>query len=91
MNLTDVEQRLIDHVLDGTLLDLAPETTDAEIDENVMRSWGEPHRIRAEVVRDILRGGYLPDDKADSCALRRSSRLIVDGDLPSAVAITVGP
>lgn len=61
VNLTDVEQRLVRHVVDGTVLDLAPEAFDWEIDENVMRSWGKRHKVRAEVVRDILRGRLLPD------------------------------
>jgi len=70
VDLTDVEQRLIDHVVDGTRVDLAPESTDEDIDENLMRAWDQSHRARAEVVRDILRGRYLPNDGPAPRALR---------------------
>ncbi len=77
VDLTDVEQRLIDAVVDGSVVDLAPELSDDDIDENVMRAWREPHQIRAEVVRDILRGRYLPNNGPDPRALRLRGAWIV--------------
>ncbi|WP_152030828.1 hypothetical protein [Agromyces aureus] len=77
MNLTDVEQHLIHHVVDGTVLDLAPGMTDGDINENVMRSWGKLHQIRAEVVREILRGRHLPDDGPDPHGLQLRGAWIV--------------
>ena len=82
MELTEFEQCLVDHVVEGTILDLAPESAGDTIDENVMRSWGREHEVRAEVVRNILRGQYLPEVGPDPHGLRvRGARIVGHLDL----------
>jgi hypothetical protein len=67
MALTDVEQRLVDHVTRGELLDL---TVDEPINEAAMRSWDNSRTIRAWVVRDILRGRLAEDPDPHGLRLR---------------------
>src|SRR5215212_2097062 len=62
-SLTDVEQRLVDHVTRGELLDLAG-------DKPAMRSWDSSRTVRAVVVRDILRGRLAPDPDPHGLRLR---------------------
>lgn len=59
MKLTQVEQFLVSHVVDGTVFDLAPRAGDDLVNEASMRSWGTEHEIRAQVLREILRGRYV--------------------------------
>jgi hypothetical protein len=66
-SLTEVEQRLVEHVTDGVWLDLAG---DEPVDEAAMRSWDASRTIRAGVVRDILRGRLAPDPDPHGVRLR---------------------
>jgi hypothetical protein len=66
-SLTDVEQRLVDHVTRGELLDLAAAGT---VDEAAMRTWGTSRTIRAAVLRDIMRGRIAPDPDPHGLRLR---------------------
>jgi hypothetical protein len=65
--LTDVEQRLVDHVTRGELLDL---TVDEPVNEAAMRSWDDSRTIRATVLRDILRGRLAKDPDPHGLRLR---------------------
>jgi hypothetical protein len=67
VSLTDVEQRLVDHVTRGELLDLAAAEP---VDEAAMRSWDSTRTIRAAVLRDILRGRLAPDPDPHGLRLR---------------------
>src|SRR5215211_1174206 len=62
-SLTDVEQRLVDHVTRGELLDLAG-------DKPAMRSWDSSRTVQAAVLRDILRGRLAPDPDPHGLRLR---------------------
>lgn len=66
-SLTEVEQRLVEHVTDGVWLDLAG---DGPVDEVSMRSWDASRTIRASVVREILRGRLAPDPDPHGVRLR---------------------
>ncbi len=66
-SLTDVEQRLVDHVTQGKLLDLAAAEL---VDEAAMRAWDSSQTIRAAVLRDILRGRLAPDPDPHGLRLR---------------------
>jgi hypothetical protein len=57
-SLDPVEVELLEHVSEGTWLDLAAE---APVDKATMASWDAGHTIHAAVIRDILRG-QLGDD-----------------------------
>jgi hypothetical protein len=65
--LTEVEQKLVEHVTRGDVLDLAGAET---IDEAAMRSWGESRTVRASVLRDIMRGRLAPDPDPHGLRLR---------------------
>ncbi|MEB0268045.1 hypothetical protein, partial [Cryobacterium sp. 10I5] len=79
VQLTDLEKTLVSHVAAGTIFDLAP---GAAIDAAVMGSWDMQHEIRAEVIRDILRGRHLPDGGADPHGLQlRGARIVGRLDL----------
>ncbi|WP_433032749.1 hypothetical protein [Plantactinospora sp. CA-290183] len=67
LSLTEVEQRLVEHVTAGTWLDLAG---DEPVDEAAMRSWGASRTIRSSVLRDILRGRLAPDPDPHGLRLR---------------------
>lgn len=62
-----VEERLIEAVTRGELLDLAH---DEPVDETAMRSWGPSRTIRAWVVRDIVRGRLVTDPDPRGLRLR---------------------
>jgi len=82
MQLSDMEQTLVKHVAAGTIFDLAHGAADDAIDAAVMGSWDAQHGIRAEVIRDILRGRHLPDGGADPHGLQlRGARIIGRLDL----------
>ncbi|WP_308465324.1 hypothetical protein [Rathayibacter soli] len=82
MELTNIEQSLVDHVVDGTVLDLASGIEDEAIDENAMKNWGPEHDISAQVLRDILRGRQLPEVGPDPHGLQlRGARIIGRIDL----------
>jgi hypothetical protein len=66
-SLTDVEQRLVDHVTRGELLDLAAAKP---VDEAAMRTWDSSRTIRAGMLRDILRGRLTPDPDPHGLRLR---------------------
>jgi hypothetical protein len=67
--LTDVERRLVDHVVRGEPLDLAG---GEPVDEAGMRSWDRDssRTIQAAVLRDILRGRLAPDPDPHGLRLR---------------------
>jgi len=72
-----VEQRLIDSVACGDVLDLAGAEP---VDETAMRSWGDDRTISAAVIRDLVRGRLVAD--ADPHGLRlRGARIIGRIDL----------
>lgn len=62
-----LEQRLIDYVARGELLDLAG---DEPVDETAMRSRDESRTIRAFVIRDIVRGRLVTDPDPRGLRLR---------------------
>ncbi|MFF5075740.1 hypothetical protein ACFY36_01705 [Actinoplanes sp. NPDC000266] len=63
-----LEQRLIDAVEQGIVLDLAG---DDPVDETVMQSWDSPDRtIRAEVIRDIVLGRFAAEPDPRGLRLR---------------------
>lgn len=65
--LTDVEQRLVDYVTRGELLDLAGAEP---VDEAAMRTWDSSRTVQASVLRDILRGRLAPDPDPHGLRLR---------------------
>ena len=65
--LTEVEQRLVDHVTRGEPLDLA---AGEPVDEVAMSTWDNSRTIRAAVLRDILRGRLAPDPDPHGLRLR---------------------
>jgi hypothetical protein len=80
--LTEVEKRLVSHVMAGELLDLAPATPSDPIDEETVRLWGPEHEIRSGLLRDILRGRYMLEDGPDPHGLRlRGARIVGHLDL----------
>ena len=82
VQLTDLEKTLARHVTAGTVFDLAPDAADDTIDATVMGSWDTQHEIRAEVIRDILRGRHLPAGGADPHGLQlRGAKIIGRLDL----------
>jgi len=82
VQLTDLEKTLVRHVAAGTVFDLAPGAADDAIDATVMASWDIQHEIRAEIIRDILRGRHLPAGGADPHGLQlRGARIIGRLDL----------
>ncbi|XVV10876.1 hypothetical protein ACQP2X_39460 [Actinoplanes sp. CA-131856] len=62
-----LEQRLIEAVVQGELLDLAE---DEHVDEAAMRSWGPERTVRAWVVRDIVRGRLATEPDPRGLRLR---------------------
>lgn len=82
LELSATEENLIEHVVSGGVLDLAPETDREDIDEATMQSWGDEHYIRASVIRDILRGLRLQGSNPDPRGLRiRAARIMGSLDL----------
>ncbi|MEV4659740.1 hypothetical protein [Micromonospora sp. NPDC049301] len=72
-----VEQRLIESVARGEVLDLAG---DGPVDEEAMRSWGDDHAISASVVRELVRGRLV--NEPDPHGLRlRGARIVGQIDL----------
>jgi len=66
-----LEQRLLDAVRDGEMLDLAG---DGPVDEAAMRSWDSTHTVPAALIRDLVRGRR--DIEADPHGLRlRGARI----------------
>jgi hypothetical protein len=65
--LTDLEQRLVDYVTCGELLDLAG---GEPVDEAAMRSWDSSRTVRAAVLRDIVRGRLAPEPDPHGLRLR---------------------
>jgi len=62
-----VEQRLIESVARGEVLDLAG---DAPVDEAAMRSWGDERTISASVIRDLVRGRLVSEPDPRGLRLR---------------------
>ena len=63
-----LEQRLIDAVEEGVMVDLAG---DEPVDETAMRSWDGPERtIRAEIIRDIVLGRLAAEPDPRGLRLR---------------------
>lgn len=74
--LARTEMRLLHHVRRGTQLDLLG---DRPADAAAMRAWGGEHEVRAEVIRDVLRGRLI---EADPRGLRlRGARVVGTVDL----------
>jgi hypothetical protein len=66
-----VEQRLIESVARGEVLDLAG---DGPVDEAAMRSWGAERTVSASVIRELVRGRLV--DEPDPHGLRlRGARI----------------
>ncbi|GLY97910.1 hypothetical protein [Actinoplanes sp. NBRC 103695] len=61
------EQRLIDSVARGDVLDLAG---DEPVDEAAMRSWGDDRTISASVIRDLVRGRLAAEPDPHGLRLR---------------------
>jgi hypothetical protein len=68
MELTPVEQSLVEHVGRREWLDLAGKGE--AVDEPAMRSWGDSRTCRATVIRDILRGKLAADPDPHGLRLR---------------------
>ncbi|SMD27316.1 hypothetical protein [Kibdelosporangium aridum] len=66
-SLSPVEQRLIEHIERGDLLDLCG---GQPVDDAAMRSWDETLTISAGVIRDILRGRHVTDPDPHGLRLR---------------------
>ncbi|MFE9190036.1 hypothetical protein ACFYL6_10535 [Micromonospora sp. NPDC007208] len=64
---TAVEQRLIESVARGEVLDLAG---DGPVDEEAMRSWGDDHAISASVIRELVRGRLVGEPDPHGLRLR---------------------
>jgi hypothetical protein len=62
-----VEQRLIDYVARGEVLDLAG---DGPVDEAAMRSWGVDRTVSASVIRGLVRGRLASDPDPHGVRLR---------------------
>jgi hypothetical protein len=69
--LKPVEERLIRCVAAGETLDLVG---DGALDEQAMGQWGESQTVRAEVIRDLLRG-KLVDDPDPLGVMLRGARI----------------
>jgi hypothetical protein len=61
------EQRLIDSVGRGDLLDLAG---DGPVDEAAMRSWGDDRSVSATVIRELVRGRLVSEPDPHGIRLR---------------------
>jgi hypothetical protein len=62
-----VEQRLIESVARGAVLDLAG---DGPVDEAAMRSWGDERTVSASVIRDLVRGRLVSEPDPRGLRLR---------------------
>jgi hypothetical protein len=62
-----VEQRLIESVGRGEVLDLAG---DGPVDEAAMRSWGDERTISASVIRELVRGRLVSEPDPHGLRLR---------------------
>jgi len=62
-----VEQRLIESVARGEVLDLAGE---GPVDDAAMRSWGDDRTISASVIRELVRGRLVSDPDPHGLRLR---------------------
>jgi hypothetical protein len=62
-----VEQRLIESVASGEVLDLAG---DGPVDEAAMRSWGDERTVSASVIRDLVRGRLVSEPDPHGLRLR---------------------
>ena len=62
-----VEQRLIESVARGAVLDLAG---DGPVDEAAMRSWGDERTVSASVIRDLVRGRLVSERDPRGLRLR---------------------
>ncbi|MGC4749993.1 hypothetical protein ACLQ28_30670 [Micromonospora sp. DT201] len=71
------EQRLIESVARGEVLDLAG---DGPVDEEAMRSWGDDHTISASVIRELVRGRLVSEPDPHGLRLR-GARIIGQIDL----------
>ncbi|WP_433651094.1 hypothetical protein ACQP2C_00215 [Micromonospora zamorensis] len=74
---TAVEQRLIESVARGEVLDLAGE---GPVDEEAMRSWGDDHAISASVIRELVRGRLVSEPDPHGLRLR-GARILGQIDL----------
>lgn len=74
---TAVEQRLIESVARGEVLDLAG---DGPVDEEAMRSWGDDHAISASVIRELVRGRLVSEPDPHGLRLR-GARILGQIDL----------
>ncbi|WP_406069426.1 hypothetical protein [Micromonospora sp. NBC_01638] len=72
-----VEQRLIESVARGEVLDLAG---DGPVDEEAMRSWGDDHAISASVIRELVRGLLVSEPDPHGLRLR-GARIVGQIDL----------
>jgi hypothetical protein len=62
-----VEERLIEAVARGEVLDLAG---DGPVDEAAMRSWGEERTVSASVIRELVRGRLVSEPDPHGLRLR---------------------
>jgi hypothetical protein len=65
--LTPVEQKLVEHVERGDILDLAG---DDPVDEKAMRAWDDTRTISATAIRDIVRGRLATNPDPHGLRLR---------------------
>ncbi|MGI5521101.1 hypothetical protein ACQEUX_09100 [Micromonospora sp. CA-259024] len=72
-----VEQRLIESVARGEVLDLAG---DGPVDEEAMRSWGDDRAISASVIRELVRGRLVSEPDPRGLRLR-GARIVGQIDL----------
>jgi hypothetical protein len=70
MNLSPTEQMLTECIKSGEALDLLPPESPSEITLQDMQSWGDQHQVRAQVIRDALRGVFAPTSETDPHGIR---------------------
>lgn len=70
MDLSELEKRVVEHLVAGTELDLAAGVADGELGIDAMREWGSDREISAEFLREVLRCRYVAADSVDPRGLR---------------------
>jgi hypothetical protein len=94
MELSELEQQLVDAVIAGELIDLDADSS-SFVDWETMQRWGPEREVRADVIRDLLRGRLLPDgEEADPRGIRLLGARIVGrldlDNLTTAVPLDLG-
>jgi hypothetical protein len=70
LNPTSLENKLVTHLKNGTVLDLRAGAELSDLTAESMAGWGDSREIRAEFIREVLRGMHLPTSDIDPRGLR---------------------